>query len=97
MKGVFNINKGETIQAMSDIGWVVGHSFIVYGPLIRNGSSVFFEGKPITPNVGKVWELCETYQTKCLYMAPTGLRIIKKLDYEGEYLKKHDVSKLESF
>ena len=82
---------------MSDIGWVVGHSFIVYGPLLRCGSSVFFEGKPITPNAGKVWELCEKYKTKTLYMAPTRLRIIKKLDYEGEYVKKHDLSKLDSF
>lgn len=97
MRSVFNIHKGDTMQSMSDIGWVVGHSFIVYGPLIRCGSSVFFEGKPITPNAGKAWEMCQTYKSKCLYMAPTGLRIIKKLDYDGEYVKKYDLSKLESF
>ena len=97
MRSVFNIHKGDVMQAMSDIGWVVGHSFIVYGPLLRCASSVFYEGKPITPNAGKTWELCATYKSKVLYMAPTGLRIIKKLDYEGEYVKKYDLSHLESF
>lgn len=87
MRSVFNIHKGDVMQAMSDIGWVVGHSFIVYGPLLRCGTSVFYEGKPITPNAGKTWELCATYKSKVLYIAPTGLRIIKKLDYEGEYVK----------
>lgn len=96
MKSVFNLHKGDTFQAMSDIGWVVGHSQIVYGPLIVGASSIFFEGKPIVPNVGKTWDLIEKYKSKCLYIAPTGLRIIKKLDYDGEYIKKADLSCLES-
>jgi propionyl-CoA synthetase len=96
MSSVFDLHRQDTICAMSDIGWVVGHSFIVYGPLMRAASSVFFEGKPITPNAGKTWELCQNYRAKVLYLAPTGLRILKKLDYEGEFIKKFDLSKLES-
>lgn len=85
------------MQSMSDIGWVVGHSFIIYGPLLQCAASVFFEGKPVTPDVGITWEMAERYQSKTVYMAPTGLRIIKKLDYDGEWVKKYDVSKMEVF
>ena len=56
MRSVFNVNKGSVHFAGSDIGWVVGHSFIVYGPLLRGSSCVFFEGKPITPNPGVIWD-----------------------------------------
>ena len=59
MQYVFNISKGETWFAGSDIGWVVGHSFIVYGPLIRGATSVLFEGKPVIPNPGVIWRVVE--------------------------------------
>jgi len=92
MKNVFDVHEGSVHFASSDIGWVVGHSFIVYGPLIRCANAIFFEGKPVTPNAGVIWRVCEQYKVTSLYMAPTGVRVIKKEDYEGEYVKKFDVS-----
>jgi propionyl-CoA synthetase len=92
MKNVFDLHQGGVHFAVSDIGWVVGHSFIVYGPLIRGANAVFFEGKPITPNAGIIWKVCEEYKVTSLYWAPTAVRVVKKEDYEGEYLKQHDVS-----
>lgn len=73
---------------LSDIGWIVGHKFIVYAPLIRGGTTVMYEGKPIgTPNAGVVWRMIEDYKAKSLFLAPTGIRGIKKEDYDGELLK----------
>ena len=92
MKNVFDLHQGGVHFAVSDIGWVVGHSFIVYGPLIRGANAVLFEGKPITPNAGIIWKVCEEYKVTSLYWAPTAVRVVKKEDYEGEYLKQHDVS-----
>lgn len=59
MKHIFNIHKGDTYFAASDIGWVVGHSFIVYGPLIRGATTILFEGKPVIPNAGVLWRIVE--------------------------------------
>jgi propionyl-CoA synthetase len=59
LKNIFNIDKGEVFFAASDIGWVVGHSFIVYGPLIRGATSIIFEGKPVIPNAGVLWRMVE--------------------------------------
>jgi propionyl-CoA synthetase len=97
MKHVFNVHRGDVHFASSDIGWVVGHSFIIYGPLLRCTQSVFFEGKPITPDAGVIWRVCQQYKVKCLYMAPTAVRVIKKVDYEGDFIKKYDVSTVKSF
>lgn len=97
MKSVFNVNKGSVHFAGSDIGWVVGHSFIVYGPLLRCSSCVFFEGKPVVPNPGVVWDRVEKYKVTCLYMAPTGVRVVKKEDYDGEWVKKYDTSSIDGF
>ncbi len=97
MKNVFNISQGEVFFSSSDIGWVVGHSFIVYGPLIRGATSVFFEGKPVVPNCGVLWRVVEQYKVKQLYVAPTAVRIVKKEDYEGEWVKKYDTSSLQGF
>lgn len=92
---VFNIQPGDTWFAGSDIGWVVGHSFIVYGPLIRGGTTVFFEGKPVgTPDPGTFWRLVQEYKPHSIYCAPTAIRILKKEDYEGSYMKKYDISSL---
>ena len=76
---VFNLQPGDTWFAASDIGWVVGHSFIVYGPLIRGCSTVFYEGKPVyTPDAGAFWRIIEQYKPHSVYCAPTAIRVIKK-------------------
>ena len=82
--------------AMSDIGWVVGHSFIVYGPLLGGGCAIFFEGKPIIPNVGVAWRVIEEYKVTHLYWAPTAVRVVKKEDFDGVYVKQYDISSLTS-
>jgi propionyl-CoA synthetase len=92
MKNVFNVGIGSVHFASSDIGWVVGHSFIVYGPLIRGCTSIFFEGKPHVPDPGTLWKVCEKHKVTSLYMAPTAVRLLKKVDYEGDYVKKYDLS-----
>ena len=97
MENVFDLNEGGVHFAGSDIGWVVGHSFIVYGPLIRCSKAIFFEGKPIVPDAGVMWRVCEQYKVTSLYMAPTGVRVIKKDDYEGALVKKYDVSSVRTF
>ena len=94
MKNIFDISKGEMYFSGSDIGWVVGHSFIVYGPLIRGATTIMFEGKPIIPDCGVLWRLVEKYKIKQLYVAPTAVRILKKEDYDGEWIKKSDTSSL---
>ena len=97
MGAVFDVHKDKVHMAGSDVGWIVGHHNIVYGPLLRGAGSVFFEGKPITPNPGALWQRIQEYKVNSLYVAPTGVRIIKKMDYEGDWVKKYDVSTLESF
>lgn len=97
MENVFNVHKGSIHLATSDIGWVVGHSFIVYGPLIRAATCCFFEGKPVIPNPGIIWQKVEQYKITSLYMAPTGVRVVKKEDYDGEWIKKYDTSTINSF
>lgn len=97
MENVFNISRGDVYFSGSDIGWVVGHSFIVYGPLIRGATSIIFEGKPVLPNPGILWRIVEQHKVKALYVAPTAVRIIKKEDYEAEWVKKYDISSLETF
>ena len=98
MDKVFNVHKDSTFFAASDIGWVVGHSFIVYGPLIRGATSILFEGKPVgTPDPGTFWRVAAQHGAHCIYAAPTAVRVIKKFDYEGEFMKKYDLSKLKTF
>jgi len=97
MKNIFDIRTGDVHFAASDIGWVVGHSYIVYGPLIACAKTVFFEGKPIVPDAGIIWKICQEYKVKSLYMAPTGVRVIKKEDYDGELMKKYNTSSVKIF
>jgi propionyl-CoA synthetase len=97
MKHTFDINKGDMFFSASDIGWVVGHSFIVYGPLIRGATTILYEGKPINPNPGAFWRIVQDYKVKALYTAPTAVRILKKEDYDGEWIKKYDISSLQGF
>lgn len=97
MKHVFDLQQEGVHFAGSDIGWVVGHSFIVYGPLIRGATTVFYEGKPVTPDAGAMWRICEQYKVTSLYMAPTAVRVIKKDDYDGELVKKYDTSTIRTY
>jgi propionyl-CoA synthetase len=98
MANVFNVHENSVHFASSDIGWVVGHSFIMYGPLIRGAQTVFFEGKPVYQgNAGVIWDLCNKYKITSLYMAPTAVRVIKKEDYDGNCLKKTNVNCVQTF
>jgi propionyl-CoA synthetase len=89
----FDLNAGDMMFSSSDIGWVVGHNFIVYGPLIRGASVILYEGKPVgTPDPGAYWEICERHKVKVFYTAPTAIRAIRREDPEGVHAKKHDLS-----
>ena len=97
MKYIMGINPGDMYFAGSDIGWVVGHSFIVYGPLVAGSGTVVFEGKPITcPDAGAYWRLVEEHKINGVYSSPTGLRCIRRDDPEGEFVKKYDISSLQN-
>ncbi|HLO44360.1 MAG TPA: propionyl-CoA synthetase [Leadbetterella sp.] len=95
MDYVYNAKKGDVFWAASDVGWVVGHSYIVYAPLIAGCTTVFFEGKPVrTPDPGTFWRMIEEYKVNIFFTAPTAFRAIRKEDPESEYLKKYDLSSL---
>lgn len=95
MEYVYNAEPGSVYWAASDIGWVVGHSYIVYAPLIRGCTTVIFEGKPIkTPDAGTFWRVIEEYKVNTFFTAPTAIRAIKKEDFDGELFKKYDLSSL---
>lgn len=83
MNKIMGINLGDTYFASSDIGWVVGHSFTIYGPMLRGAATVMYEGKPTLPNPGAIWQIIEKYKVKGLYTSPTGLRAIRKEDNKG--------------
>ena len=92
MKHIFNVHRGDVMFASSDIGWIVGHNFIIYGPNVRGGTSVIYEGKPVgTPDPGAMWRLCDEYHIKSLFTAPTALRAVKREDIEGAYMKKYNL------
>jgi len=97
LKNVYDCHKGDVNLANSDIGWVVGHSYIVYGPLIVGASTVMFEGKPIIPDPGVLWRVIEEFGVTSLMMAPTGVRVVKKMDGKGQFVKKSNVSTLKTF
>ena len=95
MSAVFAVQPGETFWAGSDIGWVVGHSYIVYGPLLQGCASVLYEGKPIgTPDAGAYWRVIQDYKVAAFFTAPTGLRAVRKEDPEAKLLKTYDISSL---
>ena len=97
MKNVYDIDPGDIWWSASDIGWIVGHSYIVYGPLFHGCTTVIFEGKPVgTPDPGAFWRIISEYNVKTLFTAPTAFRAIKKEDPNGEYFKKYDLSKFEA-
>ncbi len=93
MKYVYNVQPGEIYWAASDVGWVVGHSYIVYAPLINGNTTIVYEGKPVgTPDPGAFWRVIEEHKVCILFTAPTAFRAIKKEDPNGEYLKKYNLS-----
>ncbi|WP_189640749.1 propionyl-CoA synthetase [Paramylibacter ulvae] len=95
MKNVYGVNPGEVFWAASDVGWVVGHSYICYGPLIHGNTTIVFEGKPIgTPDAGTFWRVIEEHDVKTFFTAPTAFRAIKRVDPKGEFVKKYDLSGL---
>ena len=95
MSNIYDVNPGEVFWAASDIGWVVGHSYIVYAPLFAGCTSILFEGKPVgTPDAGVFWSVIEKNNVKTLFTAPTAFRAIKRIDPEGSFIKKHDISSL---
>ncbi|MGB5417960.1 AMP-binding protein, partial [Algibacter sp.] len=95
MKYVYGLDSGDVFWAASDVGWVVGHSYIVYGPLLNRNTTVLFEGKPIrTPDASTFWRVIEEYKVKVMFTAPTAIRAIKKEDPNGTFLKQYDLSHL---
>ena len=94
MEHVYGVGAGEVYWAASDIGWVVGHSYIVYGPLLRGATSILYEGKPVgTPDAGAFWRVCEQHGVNVLFTAPTAFRAIKKEDPNGSLIPKYDLSR----
>lgn len=94
---IYGVNPGEVYWASSDIGWQVGHSYIVYGPLLTGCTSILYEGKPIsTPDPGAFWRVISQYAAKVLFTAPTAFRAIKRSDPKGDFVKKYDLSKFET-
>ncbi len=97
MKAIYGMDPGDVFWAASDVGWVVGHSYICYGPLIHGNTSVLFEGKPVgTPDAGTFWRMIEEYKIRALFTAPTAFRAIKREDPTGELVKQYDLSSLET-
>ena len=95
MKNIYNVDPGEVYWAASDIGWVVGHSYIIYGPLLHGNTTILFEGKPVgTPDAGAFWRVAAEHKVACMFTAPTAFRAIKQLDPGGELIAKHDLSAL---
>ena len=93
MKNIYNVEAGDVYWAASDVGWVVGHSYIVYAPLLAGCTTLMYEGKPVgTPDPGAFWRVISEHNVKVLFTAPTAFRAIKKEDPDGEYLKKYDLS-----
>ena len=93
MKNVYGMSPGDIFWAASDIGWVVGHSYIVYGPLIRGCTTILYEGKPVgTPDAGAFWRVIADHKVNALFVAPTAIRAIKGEDPNAELLKKYDLS-----
>jgi len=95
MPNVYDVQPGEVFWAASDVGWVVGHSYIVYAPLLSGCTTVLYEGKPVgTPDPGAFWRVAAQHGVSVLFTAPTALRAIKKEDADGAFLAGHDLSKL---
>ena len=97
MKNIYDVDPGDVFWAASDVGWVVGHSYICYAPLIHGNTSVLFEGKPVgTPDAGTFWRVISEHKVKSFFTAPTAFRAIKREDPEGKFKSKYDLSCLKA-
>ena len=95
MKNIYNVDPGDVFWAASDVGWVVGHSYICYAPLIHGNTTIVFEGKPVgTPDAGTFWRVISEHNVRSFFTAPTALRAIKRDDPKGEAIKDYDISNL---
>ena len=95
MSNIYNVAPGDVFWAASDVGWVVGHSYICYGPLIHGNTTIVFEGKPIgTPDAGTFWRMIEEHKVTTFFTAPTAFRAVKREDPNGDFVKKYDLSGL---
>ena len=93
MKHIYGVEPGDVYWAASDVGWVVGHSYIVYGPLLHGCTTIVYEGKPVgTPDPGAFWRVIAEHGVKVMFTAPTAFRAIKKEDPRGDYLRKYDLA-----
>ncbi len=93
MKNIYDVDPGDVFWAASDVGWVVGHSYICYGPLIHGNTTVVFEGKPVgTPDAGTFWRVISEHNVRSFFTAPTAFRAIKREDPKGEEIRKYDIS-----
>ena len=97
MKYIYNVKEDETFWAASDMGWAVGHSYILYGPLLNRNTTIIFEGKPIkTPDASTFWRIISEHKVGTMFTAPTAIRAIKKEDPDGEFIKQYDLSTLKN-
>ena len=97
MKNIYNVEPGDVYWAASDIGWVVGHSYIIYAPLLHGCTTILYEGKPVgTPDAGAFWRVIEQHKVNCLFTAPTAFRAIRREDPAGELLDNYDISSLKT-
>ncbi|MGC0224829.1 propionate-CoA ligase PrpE [Pseudooceanicola nitratireducens] len=97
MKNIYNVDPGDVFWAASDVGWVVGHSYITYGPLIHGNTTIVFEGKPVgTPDAGTFWRVISEHKVKSFFTAPTAFRAVKREDPKGEFIKKYNLSCLKT-
>ena len=95
MKNIYNVDPGDVFWAASDVGWVVGHSYICYAPLIHGNTTIVFEGKPVgTPDAGTFWRVMSEHNVRSFFTAPTAFRAIKREDPKGEFKAKYDLSGL---
>ena len=95
MKNHYGIDPGETFWAASDVGWVVGHSYICYAPLLHGCTSILYEGKPVgTPDAGAFWRVIAEHGVAAMFTAPTAFRAIKKEDPKGEHIRRYDLRAL---
>ena len=93
MKHIYGVEPGETYWSASDLGWAVGHSYIVYGPLLHGNTTVLYEGKPIgTPDAGAFWRVISQHDVRAFFTAPTAFRAIKREDPQGNLLASYDLS-----
>ncbi len=97
MKAIYNIEAGDRFWAASDVGWVVGHSYICYAPLLAGATTVVFEGKPVgTPHPGVFWRIIQNHRIKSFFTAPTALRAIRREDPNGEYIKRYKLHEMQA-